>query len=212
MLNSQGTTVPPPSGPRTQGGIDVIVQEDLRIVDSLPIMRLADLDANAMNVRPLTAHVVAMATYNDRHVLVHTDKIVHDFVNDWVTQLKYDFQHMRLTNKRTWPEFLDAVYSGECTQDDCEILYCLRRTPVFASGNFPKDIGDCQTTMPIISGGQLATIKDCCVVSDYDPTDRESLTKAAKLLILDVRASDAVLNSKIVTRVKHLQALKTAFT
>jgi hypothetical protein len=52
MLNSQGTTVPPPSGPRTQGGIDVIVQEDLRIVDSLPIMRLADLDANAMNVRP----------------------------------------------------------------------------------------------------------------------------------------------------------------
>jgi hypothetical protein len=33
MLNS-GTTVPPPSGPRTQGGIDVIVQEDLRIVDS----------------------------------------------------------------------------------------------------------------------------------------------------------------------------------
>jgi hypothetical protein len=116
----------------------VIVQEDLRIVDSLPIMRLADLDANAMNVRPLTAHVVAMATYNDRHVLVHTDKIVHDFVNDWVTQLKYDFQHMRLTNKRTWPEFLDAVYSGECTQDDCEILYCLRRTPVFASGNFPR--------------------------------------------------------------------------
>jgi hypothetical protein len=86
MLNSQGTTVPPPSGPRTQGGIDVIVQEDLRI-DSLPIMRLADLDANAMNVRPLTAHVVA-ATYNDRHVLVHTDKIVHDFVNDWVTQTK----------------------------------------------------------------------------------------------------------------------------
>jgi hypothetical protein len=99
-------------------------------------MRLADLDANAMNVRPLTAHVV-LWPYNDRHVLVHTDKIVHDFVNDWVTQLKYDFQHMRLTNKRTWPEFLDAS-TLESTQDDCEILYCLRRTPVFASVTFQR--------------------------------------------------------------------------
>jgi hypothetical protein len=43
---------------------------------------------------------------------------------------------MRLTNKRTWPEFLDAVYL-EVHTGRCEILYCLRRTPVFASGNFP---------------------------------------------------------------------------
>jgi hypothetical protein len=74
-----------------------------------------------------------------------------------------------------------------------------------------KDIGDCQTTMPIISGGRLATIKDCVFPITIRQTER-ILTKAAKLLILDVRASDAVLNSKIVTRVKHLQALKTAFT
>jgi hypothetical protein len=61
--------------------------------------------------------------------------------------------------------------------------------------------------MPIISGGRLATIKDCVFPITIRQTER-ILTKAAKLLILDVRASDAVLNSKIVTRVKHLQALR----
>jgi hypothetical protein len=113
MLNSQGTTVPPPSGPRTQG-------------------RRCDCTRRFKNRRFLADHATCRPrrkchertpidgtcrepAYNDRHVLVHTDKIVHDFVNDWVTQLKYDFQHMRLTNKRM-AEFLDAVYSGECTR------------------------------------------------------------------------------------------------
>jgi hypothetical protein len=70
---------------------------------------------------------------------------------------------MRLTNKRTWPKFLDAS-TLESTQDDCEILYCLRRTPVFAC-NFPR-----HRRLPDDHAHhirrQLVTIKDCCVVSN----------------------------------------------
>jgi hypothetical protein len=121
-------------------------------------MRLADLDANAMNVRPLTAHVVS--TYNDRHVLVHTDKIVHDFVNDWVTQLKYVPAHAsyQQANGRNFST-LSTLESAH----DCEILYCLRRTPVFASVTFQG-----HRRLPDDHAHhirRLATIKDCCVVS-----------------------------------------------
>jgi hypothetical protein len=56
------TAVPPPCGPRTQGGSDVVAHEDLRIYDSLPVMRIAHLDTPTLNVRPLTKHVITMAT------------------------------------------------------------------------------------------------------------------------------------------------------
>jgi 3'-phosphoadenosine 5'-phosphosulfate sulfotransferase (PAPS reductase)/FAD synthetase len=88
----------------------VIVQEDLRIVDSLPIMRLADLDANAMTPIDGIVWLWPLITIDTSW---YTPKIVHDFVNDWVTQLKYDFQHMRLTNKRG--RNFSTLYSGECT-------------------------------------------------------------------------------------------------
>jgi hypothetical protein len=207
-LSPQGTTVPPPCGPRTQGGSDAVAHEDLRIYDSLPVMRIAHLDTPTLNVRPLTKHVITMATYNDRHVLVHTDNVVHDFVNNWITNIKCDFQHMRLTNKRTWPEFLDAIYSGQFIQDDCEILQFLRATPVYTDGNYPRDIGDLPLETSIIKDGEIKTVLDCCELKDYDTTDRDSLVSAGRALLLDIRSSDAVLVSKIVTRAQHISRLK----
>ena len=207
-LSPQGTMVPPPCGPRTQGGVDIVAQEDLRIYDSLPVMRIAHLDTETLNTRPLTKYVITIATYNDRHVLVHTDNVVHEFVNTWIVNIKSDFQHMRLTNKRTWPEFLDAVYSGQFIQDDCEILQFLRSTPVYVDGRYPDAIGDSPLETPIIKDGEIKTVGDCCVLKEYDTKDRDSVVEAGRALLLDIRSSDAVLVSKIVTRAKHISRLK----
>jgi hypothetical protein len=58
-LSPQGTTVPP--CPRTHGAMRLLTKIYLH---SLPVMRIAHLDTT-LNVRPLTKHVITMATYID---------------------------------------------------------------------------------------------------------------------------------------------------
>jgi hypothetical protein len=70
---------------------------------------------------------------------------------------------MRLTNKRTWPEFLDAIYSGQFIQDDW-ILQFLRATP-YTDGN--QEILATRRGNLYHQDGEIK-ILDCCELKDYD--------------------------------------------
>lgn len=204
LLSGQGRACPPPHGPRSQGETDVLVEEDIRNIDSLPPMRLAYLDEDSMRARGSTQETIVVATFHDREILVYDDGRIEEFVQDWIDKLKADFQGMRLLNKRTWPEFLDALYSGQYAQTDCDILYYLRDIPVVtASGDAPRGVTDSDLKTQVVRGLKVTTLGACCEIRHYDVDDRESVLEAARALYLDCSCPGDVLVSKLVTRMKE---------
>jgi hypothetical protein len=101
---------------------------------------------------------------------------------------------MRLTNKRTWNSSMRStpVSSYKTTGSYSSFVphQCTQTVTI-------RDIGDSPTS--IIKDGEIKTVLDCCELKTTT-TDRDSLVSAGRALLLDIRSSDAVLVSKIVTR------------
>jgi hypothetical protein len=207
-LASQGKIPPPPQGPRSQGGVDMVPVQDENKLSQLPPMRFGDARDTAATPDPrvINDHIRLLATFGREHVLVRPDAEVLEDVTQWLASLKLDFQTVRLSGKRTWPHFLEALYSGHLSKGDCEVLYYLRKISVVCGAVYPVGLGDAPLDTAIVRDGVRVLLGDACVVRAFAPDDHEDVVDAAACMFLDTKATDAVLASKIATRATSLRA------
>jgi hypothetical protein len=207
LLNKHGEVAPPPHGPRTQGGTDVVALEDERRVQSLPSLRVPEPEdgARVEDVVATSPILTALVAFHEDGLLVCGEERMDGARSKWVRDIKEDYKGLRLTGKRPWPEFFAALVSGGLRKADCEAVYNLRRIAVVTHECFPYEIGGAPLDTEVVDAhtGNRCTLQSLCVVKTYDASDDKSVREAAAAMFLNPVGPLATLLSKMATRAQR---------
>lgn len=211
FLPLEGTCVPPPIGSRTQGMVDPLLEADQRDEESLPYLRIADAPvaaATPLTIGPLIASLVGP------RALAGPDDESHARCLEWIAELKADYQHLRMDGRRPWPELLEALCSGRPTTGDCDCLYVLRNLSVAGPGCLPGHLLDAPLATQITCAENGRSCALGAVLKPLDDTRQRgtaqpSVSEVARSLAVRNTGGDAVLKSKIATRLLELEACRT---
>lgn len=203
-LNKTGAVMPPPHGPRSQGGTDVVALEDERLVHMLPLLCVPEPEEGA-KTEDVVAHspiLTALIAFKEEGLLAHGEERLDTERTRWVRDIKEDYQGLRLHGKRPWPDFYAALVSGGLRKPDCEALYNLRGVAVVTHDCFPFEIGGAPLETEVIDGntGARRTLGDLCDVTDYDRSDETAVRAAAARMFLNPVGPLPTLLSKMATR------------
>jgi hypothetical protein len=208
LLNTSGTVQPPPHGPRSQGGVDIVAMEEEKRTQSLPSLQIPEPESGEERVDVVVSSPVLMSliAFNDEGLLVCTESRVDAARTKWIHEIKQDYQGLRLAGKRPWPEFYSALVSGGLRQADCEAVWNLRGIAVVTHDCFPYEVGGAPLETEVIDAttGARCTLGGLCVTLEFDPSDDQSVRKAATQVFLNATGSLPTLLSKMATRKAHL--------
>lgn len=204
LLAKGGTVMPPPHGPRSQGGVDVVALEDERRVQSLPLLEVPE-PVEGTRVEDVVADspiLTALVAFHEEGLRACGVDRVDAARSKWVRDIKEDYQGLRLAGKRPWPEFFGALVSGGLRKPDCEAIYNLRGIAVVKHECFPYEIGGASLNTAVIDGltGASCTLGSLCVLVDFDRTDDKAVRVAAAAMFLNPVGPLTTLLSKIATR------------
>jgi hypothetical protein len=206
LLNTSGTVQAPPHGPRSQGGADVVAIEDEHRTQSLLTLQIPEPGPDVrVDVVVSSPVLTALVAFHDEGLLVCSDSRVDAARTKWVRDIKQDYQGLRLVGKRPWPEFYGALVSGGLRRPDCEAVWNLRGIAVVTHDCFPVQIGGARLETEVLDAntGARCTLGSLCEVSKFDPTDDQSVRKAATRLFLNATGPLPTLLSKMATRTAH---------
>lgn len=204
MLAKGGMVMPPPHGPRSQGGVDVVALEDERRVQSLPLLVVPEPEPGT-RVEAVVADspiLTALVAFHEEGLRACGTERMDAARSKWVRDIKGDYHGLRLAGKRPWPEFYGAIVSGGLRKPDCEAIYNLRGIAVVTAECFPYEIGGAPLETVVIDGytGACCTLESLCVAEPYDSSDDKGVRAAAAAMFLNPVGSLATLLSKMATR------------